>query len=240
MWRALRSSGAAIMPSVMCFDKVQICNLGLTSYRDVWAVQKQRRIDVSQGVAQEIIFLTEHKPVYTLGRHGHVENMLLLPPEAECVRIERGGDITCHAPGQIVAYPIIDLWERKLGVKDYVHMLEQWVIHTVAEFGIAGERDPDAPGVWVDPGTAACRKICALGVAVSRGVTMHGFALNVANDLRFFRNINPCGFTDRGVTSVSLESGVEVSVEKVAESLLRHNPFRRLERQRKFLAVRKK
>lgn len=216
------------MQSAMCIDKVTITDLGLTDYRDVWQIQKQRRQDVAHGEKSEIIFLTQHRPVYTLGRHGHKDNLLMLPKGVECVEIERGGDITCHEPGQIVVYPIINLWARKLGVKDYVHLLEQWVIDTISDFGINGERDPDAPGVWIEPGSNRSRKICALGVAVSRGVTMHGFALNAVNELNLFRNINPCGFIDRGVTSLARETSTDVSFDTVTESIKRHNPFKLL------------
>lgn len=197
----------------MCIDKIhgeflpKIERLGITGYRDVWALQRQRRDAVAAGSAPEVIYFTQHRSVYTLGRHGHAENMLMLPSGVECVRIERGGDITYHAPGQIVVYPIISLWNRRLGVKDYVHALEQWIIDTIASYGITGSRSEGAPGVWLEVGTPRERKIAALGVKVGRGVTMHGFALNADIDLRGFSNINPCGFVDRGVTSIARETG---------------------------------
>lgn len=174
---------------------------------------------VGRGEAEEVIYFTQHFPVYTLGRHGHASNMLSLPPGTECIRIERGGDITYHAPGQIVVYPVISLWHRKLGVKDYVNALEQWVIDTLSTYGIAASRADGAPGVWLGTGTPAERKICALGVKVGRGVTMHGFALNADIDLSGFGCINPCGFVDKGVTSIARETGLPVDLDDLQSRL---------------------
>lgn len=194
--------------------------LGLTDYRTVLELQRQRMAAVGRGEAGEVIWLTQHRPVYTLGRHGNAGNLLNLPHGVECIRIERGGDITYHAPGQLVVYPIISLWRRRLGVKDYVSALEQWVIDTLSTYGIEATRCEGAPGVWLGVGTPRERKICALGVKVGRGVTMHGFALNADIDLRGFSNINPCGFSDRGVTSIALETDVHVDIDDLIRRML--------------------
>lgn len=192
-------------------------NLGTTDYQHALALQRRRMAEVIDGNNEEVIYLTEHRPVYTLGKHGDKSNLLFLPESVECIRIERGGDITYHAPGQLVVYPIINLWKRKLGVKDYVHNLEQWVIDILSEYGINGERAEGAPGVWLDTGTLKERKICALGVKVRRGVTMHGFALNANIDLSGFRNINPCGFQDKGVTSIARELGHKIEMSRLID-----------------------
>ena len=165
--------------------------------------RKRRGLDI----LSHHIFMVEHSPVYTLGRHGHRENLinpgLLSDNNIELVEIERGGDITFHGPGQLVVYPIIDLQHYHLGVKDYVALLEQAVIDTIASFGIKGKRVEGATGVWVDTPWGEC-KICAIGVKCSRFVTMHGLALNVSTPLHYFNAINPCGFTDCGVTSMAM------------------------------------
>ena len=130
--------------------------------------------------------------------------------------------MTLHAPGQLVVYPIISLRRHRLGVKDYVRLLEECVIRTIADFGVKGERVEGASGVWIGKGTPGERKICALGIKCSRFVTMHGLALNVCNDLELFRLINPCGFIDKGVTSLSQECGGEIPVAEVRGRLLHH------------------
>jgi lipoyl(octanoyl) transferase len=140
---------------------------------------------------------------------------------AEFFKTNRGGDITYHGPGQIVGYPIIDLDKHKIGVKKYIFALEESIILTLKHFGIESARLEGATGVWLDgnvPGKT--RKICAIGVRVSRGITMHGFAFNVNTDLTYFDHINPCGFTDKGVTSLSKELGREISMEEVKPLLL--------------------
>lgn len=173
------------------------------------------------------LLTVEHNPVYTLGKSGHESNMLvgesyLRSIGAEYYHIDRGGDITFHGPGQIVAYPIIDLERVGIGLRDYIDILEGAVIDTVAEWGVAAGRIAGASGVWIDPDGARARKICAIGVRSSRYVTMHGLALNVKTDLRYFSHINPCGFTDRGVTTLEREVGREVDLEDVKRRLVRH------------------
>lgn len=152
----------------------------------------------------------EHKPVYTLGFHGNEKNLLvsesqLMKAGTEVIRIERGGDITYHGPGQLIVYPIIDLDARKMSVKEYMWALEECVIRLIANYGIKGERVEGATGVWIDKGTPDERKICAMGVKCRRHITMHGLALNVTTDLIAFNRINPCGFINKGVTSIAKE-----------------------------------
>lgn len=173
----------------------------------------------------QVVYFCEHPHVYTLGKSGRNQN-LLIPDDflrkisATFYRIDRGGDITYHGPGQIVGYPIIDLESLNIKVKDYVWGLEETVIRTLAAYGIASGRLDGATGVWLDAGIPGkTRKICAIGVRVSRYVTMHGFALNINTDLRYFQYINPCGFTDKGVTSMQQESGREMEIRNVRESL---------------------
>ncbi len=210
-------------------------DLGLVPYREAWELQKSIQADVitdkNREDTEEHLLLVEHPPVFTLGRHGHAENMLvsedaLAAKGIEFVRIERGGDITFHGPGQLVAYPIIDLQRHHLGVKDYVNMLEEAVIRTIAHYGITGERVDGATGVWIDKGLPGERKICAIGVKCTRFVTMHGLALNINTDLHYFGAINPCGFIDKGVTSVRQETGKEADMQEAKELFAAH--FREL------------
>lgn len=171
------------------------------------------------------ILLVEHPPVYTLGKSGHAENLLINPEAlremgAQFFHIDRGGDITFHGPGQLVCYPILDLERIGIGLRAYIEALEEAVIRTVATYGIRAGRMAGASGVWItDDGLP--RKICAIGVRSSRYVTMHGFALNVSTDLGWFTRINPCGFTDRGVTSIEREAGREVPMDEVKELVVK-------------------
>jgi lipoyl(octanoyl) transferase len=138
---------------------------------------------------------------------------------ATLYHIDRGGDITFHGPGQLVAYPILDLEHYGLGLKEYIHVLEEAVIRTCATYGVTGTRVPGATGVWLDKDTPRERKICAIGVRSSHFVTMHGLALNVNTDLNYFRYIHPCGFIDKGVTSLALECGHAVDMHEVKQRL---------------------
>ena len=140
---------------------------------------------------------------------------------AEFFHIDRGGDVTYHGPGQIVGYPILDLDKVGIGLREYIDLLEESVIGVCREWGIEAGRIAGASGVWLEPSTSRARKICAIGVRSSRYVTMHGFALNVATDMRYFQHINPCGFVDRGVTSLEKELGHEVDIEQVKEQLVK-------------------
>ncbi len=197
---------------------------GLLPYREGWEMQHTLLSEVDRGVTPETILIVEHEPVFTLGFHGNASNMLaseelLRRRGAEIIRVERGGDITFHGPGQLVAYPVLRLRDRHYGVKSYVSRLEQSVIDTCAAFGIRSGRVEDATGVWCGIDTPAERKICAIGVKVSHGVTMHGLALNVTTDLEWFRLINPCGFVTKGVTSILAETGETPDFAHVATIL---------------------
>lgn len=213
-------------------------DLGLIDYKEAWDLQEGRlalviKEKTNAGKAGgngflprgQMVYFCEHPHVYTLGKSGQNQN-LLIPDDflekinATFYKIDRGGDITYHGPGQIVGYPIIDLEALNIKVKDYVRGLEEMVIRTLAAYGIESERLDGATGVWLDtavPGKT--RKICAIGVRVSRYVTMHGFALNVSTDLRYFQYINPCGFTDKGVTSMQQEAGDEIKIGDVRGKL---------------------
>jgi lipoyl(octanoyl) transferase len=195
---------------------IAVYDLGLTAYADVLALQ--RRLQAARRVAgSDVLLLTEHQPVITLGR-GHPEPSLRASPEEVAragiaiVPTERGGDITFHGPGQLVAYGIIDLKGWDLALLDYLAGLEDTVVDVLAGWHVAGQRRPGARGVWVDR-----RKIASVGLNVRRWVTMHGIALNVASNLELFELINPCGVEDLEMTSLSREAGVEVSVSEAAD-----------------------
>ena len=199
------------------------------SYSDAWSRQTEifnSLIEArKEGKPYEnrIIFCT-HPHVYTIGKHGKQENMLISGDMlsrigAEVFRIDRGGDITYHGPGQLVCYPILCLEDFNLGLKGYLHLLEEAVIRTCSHYGIQSGRVDGATGVWIDINTPRERKICAMGVRSSHFVTMHGLALNVNTDLKYFDYINPCGFTNKGVTSIEKETGVQVSMDEVRRIL---------------------
>ncbi len=194
-------------------------DLGLRPYREVWELQHRLHAAVREGREPDTWIVTEHEPVITLGRQAKREN-LLLSREAlaargvEVAEIERGGDVTYHGPGQLVVYPIRRL-TRFREVVPLVRSLEGAVIDCCARFGVAGERWNDHAGVWVDR-----NQICALGLAVAQMVSMHGIALNVSTQLDYDRLINPCGFTDRGVTSLSVEAGRRITLAEAKAVLL--------------------
>ena len=171
------------------------------------------------------LLFCEHPPVYTLGKSGHIENVLLSEDEMEEKEIEffktnRGGDITFHGLQQVVGYPILDLENFYTDIGRYLRELEEVIIKTIAEYGLKGERSKGETGVWIEPGiTGRERKICAMGIRCSRWITMHGFALNVNTDLGFFENIIPCGIQNKQVTSVEKELNQKVSFEEVKGKL---------------------
>lgn len=217
--------------------KVGYKDLGTMPYKDCWQLQQslfesrlEQRRRGEQGEDCGIILTVEHTPVYTLGKSGKQSNMLISQAYleslgAEFFHIDRGGDITFHGPGQIVCYPILDIEKLGIGLRRYIEILEQAVIETVAHYGIKAERLEGATGVWIcDRGADGTpqnwRKICAIGVRASHFVTMHGLALNVSTDLKWFTMINPCGFTDKGVTSISKEIGKDVDFEEVKQLLV--------------------
>lgn len=218
-------------------NAVGYLNLGRMAYGE--CLELQRRIfdgmvaAKSQGRASGdkvgTILTVEHPAVYTLGKNGRESNLLvdlgrLSASGAEFYRTDRGGDITFHGEGQIVGYPILDLERIGTGLRDYVDALEQAVIDTLADYGIAAGRSAGASGVWLggDEKNGPLRKICAIGVRASRYITMHGFALNVNTDLQRFEYINPCGFADRGVTSMQRELGFAPDIDEVREKTVRN------------------
>ena len=171
------------------------------------------------------LLFCEHPPVYTLGKSGHMENVLLNEHEMEEKEIEffrtnRGGDITFHGLQQVVGYPIVDLEKFYTDIGKYLRSLEEVIIITIAQYGIKGERSKGETGVWIEPGLPGKeRKICAMGIRCSRWITMHGFALNVNTDLSYFNNIIPCGIVNKQVTSIEKELGYKVNFEEVKERL---------------------
>lgn len=223
----------------MCTD-IQVIREGCVPYRQMLDRQHElfdamvSRKRHGEPVDTEYILLVEHPSVITLGRHADrnnllVDHVLLADRGIDVVDIDRGGDITYHGPGQLVVYPIIDMERHHLGVKAYVNILEQAVIDTLASLGIESGRVEGATGVWLGIGTPAERKICAIGVRCSHFVTMHGLALNVNTDLTQFSLINPCGFTDKGVTSIARELGHPADFDTIA-NLLAANLLRQLGR----------
>jgi len=208
---------------------MKFADWGLIPYDQSWQRQSELFDAViaaklaGEPYQNEVIFC-EHPHVYTLGRSGKENNMLLGEEQLKAIQatlyhIDRGGDITYHGPGQQVCYPILNLEDFKLGLKEYIHLLEEAIISVCASYGITAGRLEKATGVWLDGDKSTARKICAMGVRSSRYVTMHGLALNVNTDLRYFSYINPCGFMDKGVTSLQKELGYEVSMEEVKEKL---------------------
>ncbi|MCY1722563.1 lipoyl(octanoyl) transferase LipB [Prolixibacteraceae bacterium Z1-6] len=208
-------------------------DVGLKDYKECWDYQEELLKEVSDDKrakkqASELnhFLLVEHPHVYTLGKSGDESNLLaagdfLKKIDATFYKINRGGDITYHGPGQLVGYPIIDLEHYKIGVREYIEKMEDAIIATIAEYGIEGGRKEGATGVWIQAGhKVRARKICAIGVRVSRYVTMHGFALNVNTDMRYYNYINPCGFASSAVTSIQQELGKEVSMDEVKKVIM--------------------
>lgn len=198
---------------------------GTIDYKEAWDKQEaifNRQIDNKRHnlpTENQLIFC-EHPHVYTIGKSGNDGNMLIDDGTVPIYRTNRGGDITYHGFGQIVGYPIFDLDKLNVGLKEYIFKLENAIISLLDIYGIKGEHYPEGTGVWIDTATAAkARKICAIGVRSSRFVTMHGFALNVNSDLSYFARINPCGFTNRGVSSMQKELGYTLDIAKVKQQL---------------------
>ena len=221
--------------------KVKFEELGLKNYMDAFEYQqslmdkiieiKTKNRDLPEEAEHEItpnyLLFVEHPHVYTLGKSGDEHNMLanedkLKEIDATFVKTNRGGDITYHGFGQIVGYPILDLDNFKSDIHLYMRNLEEVIIRVIAEYGLKGERSVGETGVWLDVGKPYARKICALGVKTSKWVTMHGFALNVNTDLRYFEYIIPCGIKDKAVTSLKRELEREVNVEEVKEKIKKH------------------
>ncbi|NOU46162.1 MAG: lipoyl(octanoyl) transferase LipB [Bacteroidales bacterium] len=209
-------------------QKIIVSDLGLMAYETAWNYQEERLNEVIASKKElksdshsGYFFLVEHPHVFTLGNSGKSDNLLvnedfLKSKGATFYKTNRGGDITYHGPGQIVGYPIINLEAFGLGVREYIFRLEEVIISVLKHYDIHATRLDGATGVWLDAESLSdSRKICAMGVRVSRSVTMHGFAFNVNTDLDFYQLINPCGFTDRGVTSLKKELGREIDMTEV-------------------------
>jgi len=213
-------------------------DIGEKDYKDTWDYQAEifkKLVDskikgnaennANQSVLPGTLIFVEHPHVYTLGKSGSennllVDNVQLKAKNASFYKIDRGGDITYHGPGQIVGYPIFDLDNINIGLKEYIYRIEEAIIRTIREFGIVASRFSGGTGVWIDPDISSkARKICAIGVKASRFVTMHGFAFNVNTDLTYFNFINPCGFVDKGVTSLGKELGYRLDLDSVKEKV---------------------
>ncbi len=218
--------------------QIQLLDLGNKDYKATWEYQEElfkkivdlkilNRNSTAPIPTPNFFLYVTHPHVYTLGKSGDVSNLLLSEKQltekgATFYKINRGGDITYHGPGQIVGYPILDLENFFTDIHKYLRFLEEAIILTLAEYGLKTERSPGETGVWFDVGTPFARKICAMGVRASRWVTMHGFALNVNADLGYFDNIIPCGIRGKAVTSLHVELGREVNEEEVKEKILKH------------------
>jgi len=217
---------------IMC-QQVNFCDLGVTEYHQAWSIQQQIQaglIDEKLAVRDEtftgdksrdVLLFTEHPHVYTLGKSGDIEHLLRSEEElnslkAEFVKTDRGGDITYHGPGQLVGYPILDLERYFTDIHKYLRLLEEVIIQSCAYYGVTAHRIEGLTGVWVDNA-----KICAMGVRCSRWVTMHGFALNVNTDLKYFNHIVPCGIEGKTVTSLQALTGKILSLQDVKNELLR-------------------
>jgi lipoyl(octanoyl) transferase len=219
--------------------KVKFIDLGIKDYKEAWAFQetlfqeildlkiKNRREELTLETPNYLLF-TEHPHVYTLGKSGAMENLLINEKQLEAkgatfYKINRGGDITYHGPGQIVGYPILDLENFFTDIHKYLRFLEEVIILTMADYGLNATRSEGETGVWLDAGTPFARKICAMGVRASRWVTMHGFAFNVNADLGYFDNIIPCGIKGKAVASLNVELGVDrVDEDEVKEKILKY------------------
>jgi lipoyl(octanoyl) transferase len=213
-------------------------DLGLQRYQPVWDYQEQlleaatatKRAEFDKDPqlrsTSHHLLLVEHPPVFTLGKSGHLENILISENEMKSrgidyFKINRGGDITFHGPQQLVGYPILDLEKFYTDIGKYLRQLEEVIIRTIAHYGLTGERSAGETGVWIEPGVAGReRKICAMGVRCSRWITMHGWALNVNTDLRYFDHIIPCGIKDKQVTSMEKELGKALDFNEVKQVLL--------------------
>ncbi len=213
-------------------SKIIFEDLGTIDYKEAWEYQERLHNHIlemkmagkSVHKSNKILFC-EHPHVYTLGKNGQESNLLISSEflksiHASYYKINRGGDITYHGPGQLVGYPILDLEQFQLGVKTYIFNLEESIILTLNDFGIKSSRLKGSTGVWLDEDIPRkSRKICAIGVRVSKFITMHGFALNINTNLEYFNYINPCGITNRGITSMEKEMGKKIDSKEVKQKL---------------------
>jgi lipoyl(octanoyl) transferase len=196
-------------------------HLGTLPYRDAWARQLAEVDRRKTGVGDDVLLTVEHPHVITLGRRRESAGNVLAPGEVEVVEIERGGDVTYHGPGQLVAYPIVALVDGERDLHGFLRGMEEAVIATLAELGLDAGREPGKTGVWLDGRAGGRKKICSMGIACRRWVTFHGLALNVSTDLSYFHRINPCGFQAEVMTSIVEELGVGVAMDDVRATLAR-------------------
>ena len=199
----------------------------LQLFNQIIDVKLENRKNNTKLETDNHLIFVEHPNVYTLGKSGDINNLLLNKNELDDKKIQffntnRGGDITCHGPGQIVCYPILDLDNFFTDIHKYLRFLEETIIRTLNDFGIVSARSQNETGVWIDSDLVFSRKICAMGVKASRWVTMHGLALNVNNDLSYFENIIPCGISNKSVTSIYKETGMDISLNQVKKTITKH------------------
>ncbi|MBL8620293.1 MAG: lipoyl(octanoyl) transferase LipB [Myxococcales bacterium] len=200
---------------------LHVDDLGQLGYRAAWARQLALVDERKTGAGADRVLVVEHPHVFTLGRAQKAVANVLAPGEVEVIEIERGGDVTYHGPGQLVAYPILALGEGERDLHRFLRNLEEAVIRTCAAFGLATDREPGATGVWCTDRAGARRKLCSIGIACRRWVTFHGLALNVATDLAYFQRINPCGFASSVMTSMAVELDRPLTVAEVTPILTR-------------------
>ena len=203
-------------PDNIATNIIDVLDLGLSPFKEVWDLQKELVKKRQNGQIKDTLILAEHEPVYTLGKNANKNHILQNSPrDVKTYQIERGGDVTFHGPGQLVGYPIIDLHNYNKSISCYMRSLEQLIIDTLAEFRVTAERKDGLTGVWVGD-----EKIAALGVRVTRWITMHGFALNVSPDLTYYSGIIPCGIFEYGVTSMAKQLTDQVAVDSVKQVLI--------------------
>ena len=203
-------------PDNIATNIIDILDLGLSPFKEVWDLQKELVKKRQNGQIKDTLILAEHEPVYTLGKNANENHILQNSPrDVKTYQIERGGDVTFHGPGQLVGYPIMDLHNYNKSISCYMRSLEQLIIDTLAEFRVTAERKDGLTGVWVGD-----EKIAALGVRVTRWITMHGFALNVSPDLTYYSGIIPCGIFEYGVTSMAKQLTDKVAVDSVKQVLI--------------------
>ena len=203
-------------PDNIATNIIDILDLGLSPFKEVWDLQKELVKKRQNGQIKDTLILAEHEPVYTLGKNANENHILQNSPrDVKTYQIERGGDVTFHGPGQLVGYPIMDLHNYNKSISCYMRSLEQLIIDTLAEFRVTAERKDGLTGVWVGD-----EKIAALGVRVTRWITMHGFALNVSPDLTYYSGIIPCGIFEYGVTSMAKQLTDKVAVDLVKQVLI--------------------
>lgn len=218
--------------------QIYLRDLGSRDYKETWdyqtkllddiiAIKRNNRVSEVKEVTPNHFLFVEHPHVYTLGKSGDQNNLLINEKQlkergATYYKINRGGDITYHGPGQVVGYPILDLENFFTDIHKYLRLLEEVIIKTIAEYGLKGERSKGETGVWLDVGTPFVRKICAMGIRSSRWVTMHGFALNVNTNLGYFDHIIPCGIRGKAVTSLEAELNRSVDLGEVKEKIIKY------------------